>query len=479
MLQGNTAAQGNEPPVNRSVSGQQGNGFQEMTAPAADGDFGGAGASDNGIDAQEGEYTGEQEQSGSEENIIDLPESMERGSIKVELEPVRPGSSIFIREAGISKRDVAVISQLRGSFPQIVLCILILMCMAVLLGMEVISRIFGWRRYSLLSFACLGLVSIVYCVSGTLILTAFFGNELFFSSLESLMYIIMPLLFVTSHGRSYAGSFKKGVLALNLAGVIAAIVQLFSCFIGAVALKDTEYVSTFCFTVFIIACILMERFQVRQQERGKSSPIIYAAYLSLLMAMLIRWTGIFLTVNSDFGVFRTILITLYFIFIVFHFGTSLFNEYREGVEESKRKLVAANEAKSQFLARMSHEIRTPINAVLGMDEMILRESGEERIREYAGDINTAGHALLSIINDILDLSKIDSGKMEIVPVEYDLCSVINDLVNMIAMRARDKGLTLNTKVDESLPARLVGDDVRIKQVLINILTNAVKYTHEG
>lgn len=128
---------------------------------------------------------------------------------------------------------------------------------------------------------------------------------------------------------------------------------------------------------------------------------------------------------------------------------------------------------------MSHEIRTPINAVLGMDEMILRESKEQNVREYAMDIYTAGQSLLSLINDILDFSKIDSGKMEIVPVVYDISSLIHDLVNMISQRAADKALQLEVEVDHEIPSRLFGDDVRIRQILINLLTNAVKYTHEG
>lgn len=149
------------------------------------------------------------------------------------------------------------------------------------------------------------------------------------------------------------------------------------------------------------------------------------------------------------------------------------------LEQAKREALLANEAKGKFLAQMSHEIRTPINAVLGMDEMILREAKEENIREYAMDIYTAGQTLLSLINDILDFSKIDSGKMEIVPVTYDFSSLIHDLMNMICRRAEDKGLRLEAEVSPEIPSRLYGDDVRIRQILVNLLTNAVKYTPRG
>ena len=140
---------------------------------------------------------------------------------------------------------------------------------------------------------------------------------------------------------------------------------------------------------------------------------------------------------------------------------------------------SANKAKSDFLADMSHEIRTPINAVLGMNEMILRESDDDQILEYSSNIKSAGNNLLSIINNILDFSKIEDGKMALVPVEFSTAELIYNLVNAISERARTKGLEFNIDVDESVPSKLYGDDVRIGQVVVNLLTNAVKYTESG
>ena len=140
---------------------------------------------------------------------------------------------------------------------------------------------------------------------------------------------------------------------------------------------------------------------------------------------------------------------------------------------------SANKAKSDFLADMSHEIRTPINAVLGMNEMILRESKDDQILEYSSNIKSAGNTLLSIINNILDFSKIEDGKMSLVPVEFDFAELISSLVNSISERARAKNLGLVVDIDESVPSKLYGDDVRISQVIMNLLTNAVKYTETG
>ena len=163
--------------------------------------------------------------------------------------------------------------------------------------------------------------------------------------------------------------------------------------------------------------------------------------------------------------------------------------------EEKVRAESANNAKSDFLANMSHEIRTPINAVLGMNEMIIREDHRalelserdplavqgalESISVYAGDVKKAGHNLLAIVNDILDFSKIESGQMNLIEAPYQLSSLINDINNMILFKAQDKGLKFTVEVDPSIPDELSGDEVRIRQIFTNLLNNAVKYTDKG
>lgn len=152
---------------------------------------------------------------------------------------------------------------------------------------------------------------------------------------------------------------------------------------------------------------------------------------------------------------------------------------KQKLENDLKVAKAASDAKSSFLSNMSHEIRTPINAVLGMNEMILRESDDKNTLVYANNIASAGHQLLSIVNDILDFSKIEAGKMEIIPVDYDISSTINDLITMVKALADKKGLTLNVKIDSHIPCLFFGDEIRVKQCVTNILTNAVKYTEKG
>lgn len=155
---------------------------------------------------------------------------------------------------------------------------------------------------------------------------------------------------------------------------------------------------------------------------------------------------------------------------------------KSNMEEMERLMHEAeesNEAKSTFLANMSHEIRTPMNAICGMADMLLDEELTEQGRECALTIKSSSDGLLSIINDILDFSKIESGKMPIIPEEYYFASLIHDVVSMMEVRVKDRPVDLAVQVPDSAPRMLYGDTGRIKQILINIMGNAVKFTHEG
>ncbi|MCR5790181.1 MAG: response regulator [Lachnospiraceae bacterium] len=224
----------------------------------------------------------------------------------------------------------------------------------------------------------------------------------------------------------------------------------------------------------LLAMWMRDTLAVTVKETGNTDPYsVIAVMLFVVSAVIVSFT------------FTIILIV----------GTEQKTYESEELQSAKYVAEQANTAKSEFLANMSHEIRTPINAVLGMNEIIFRESLQARddlpddrdetrsifedICNLAGNIDNAGKSLLSIINDILDFSKIEAGKLEIVEGEYRLSSVLNDVCNMISFRAESKGLKYEVRVDPGIPDLLYGDEIRIRQIITNLLTNAVKYTDEG
>ncbi|MCR5468087.1 MAG: response regulator [Lachnospiraceae bacterium] len=205
--------------------------------------------------------------------------------------------------------------------------------------------------------------------------------------------------------------------------------------------------------------------------------------ITAMLAFTVAALGIILEIGNPTGVlmnyFGAVLGTY-----IFYIGieTPDYKALTKTVEElslARENADAANRAKSEFLANMSHEIRTPINAVIGMNEMIIRESEDDEIIGYARNVEGAGKTLLSIINDILDFSKIEAGQLDIIEAPYRFSSLINDIVNMTYFRAEAKGLEFEVDVDPELPDGLFGDEIRIRQVMVNVLSNAVKYTHSG
>ena len=175
---------------------------------------------------------------------------------------------------------------------------------------------------------------------------------------------------------------------------------------------------------------------------------------------------------------------LVFLFSLFSVGAAILSNIYAGrlikdLNAANEAANEANETKSTFLANMSHEIRTPINAVIGMNEIILRENTDPTINDYALDIASASRSLTAIINDVLDFSKIESGKLEIVENEFNIASLINDIVNMSMSRLGEKDLEIIVNADPNVPAGIIGDEMRIRQIVINMMTNGIKYTREG
>lgn len=441
----------------------------------------------------------------NDENFVDIPHVFGNGELWIELTSPYPDAAAALGSVKIETRDMVVIGVVGNSIAEIGCCLLIVLMSIVLFMLALIRRRTRQPARGELFLGLAGLASGLYCFIATDTLSIFYNIQEAYEMQEYLV-LLLPLLLTLYFDQNLHTTYPRRFSVLLWGMILNAVVQLLLHTLGIRNLADMVNISAAAVAAVCVTAIVSLIQLDYRNRRYQTLPsvlslciLLAGGILNVINNRLIGYIG-----DNTAGQYSMALFSV--IMAVMH-TLQISMEYRAAAEESasllaekvraakrqnmqlfqakkdadaaRHEALAANEAKGKFLARMSHEIRTPINAVLGMDEMILRESGEPHIKEYAMDIYTAGQTLLSLINDILDFSKIDSGKMEIVPVEYDISSLIHDLANMASQRIKDKNVRLEVEVDHNIPSRLYGDDVRIRQVLTNILTNAVKYTHEG
>lgn len=220
----------------------------------------------------------------------------------------------------------------------------------------------------------------------------------------------------------------------------------------------------------IIITITYDAFKKRLRGYVAVGIGIYGMLLTAVLEMLLYYYGATLSLGTVLGIGLLFLLVM----AIIKTGQDLLV-----TEKNKQEAIAARDAQAKFLANMSHEIRTPINAIIGMNEMILRENEDDTIEDYAHNIQSASKMLLGLVNDVLDFSKIESGQLELVEDTYHLGSLLQDAVLLMNARAAGKPISTHVEVDPKLPSKYWGDELRIKQILTNILSNAVKYTKEG
>lgn len=443
---------------------------------------------------------------GSVVHFIDIPSDLNKGELRMEMVSPYDDYAAKINGITIGERDVLILKLLTDNAFNIACSLIVIVCgldFALLFFIQKVSK----QNVGGLPYICgYCIVTALYYFIETKTMSIFFGNQSLYSFLVFLCLMIIPFWLILFYANGELGIYRRRwnvLLSLLCANIVLQMIfQMFNI----LDFMEMAFVSHALLGITILVTGV-SYFQICKGEHSKAIYLEIMAWLLMAAGGLADIMRMYLIGVGDMGKYSRLGTTAFSLIMLYKQFREMVAGYASNVEENARLLrheveymerkneqlekankaaeeakqeaLSANAAKGKFLAHMSHEIRTPINAVLGMNTMILRETQDMQIKEYALDIQNAGQNLLALINDILDFSKIESGKLEIIPVEYDFSSMIHDISNMIMAKIKDKNLKFCIRVAEQVPSKLLGDDVRIRQILVNILNNAVKYTHEG
>lgn len=443
---------------------------------------------------------------GSVTNFIDIPEHLSEGKIEIEMVSPYDNYASNITGITISKRDTSILNLLKSNLGNFAMCIIILACGITLFMLAFIQAFSRQTKdgISYLGFMCI--FGTIYFSIETKSLSVFYGNQTLYSNLVFLVLMLWPVFMQMYYINNLEEKYQKIFYVLFFLTLTNVACQITLQILGIFDFMNMAFISHILIFMSGMA-ILFSLICTVRKSKDKLLIIEFFGMLFFIGGSAIDLIRTYTIHIGDFGKFSRFGMTVFSLLMVFvhilkvirGYSASIAENARhmemevQMIEEKNQELMIANEeaekakadaiaaanAKSVFLANMSHEIRTPINAILGMDTMILRECNDNEILEYAGNIQSASQTLLSLINDILDFSKIETGKLELVAGDYALSSLINDVYHMLISKAKEKGLALNVESDKNLPAKLYGDEVRIRQIIVNILNNAIKYTQKG
>ncbi|MCR4611608.1 MAG: response regulator [Lachnospiraceae bacterium] len=395
------------------------------------------------------------------------------GTLRIESrEEVRSGISVARVYIGTSYGLFSRILDLNLKFFIFAISLIIIASLTLLLG--IIMKIFRSSDFPIISAGLVTLFVSLWLVFNSELYQFIYHNNHVAGIMGNMMQALIPLPLIAYIDKLQNGRYTKPyVFNVLIYQAVTIVFSIFHFAQGTSYQAEMIYLGTTEIAFFVLCAfgLLMDYIK----DFYKQYLLSFIGTALFLLAAIIEVALYIIIEERHVG---TVLMVGTYAWVMFAITEQLVNLRQ--AENAQKAALSANEAKSNFLANMSHEIRTPMNAILGMDEMIIREEhGNETVIKYAKDIKSAGNMLLSIINDILDLSKIESGNAELVITDFETSNVIEDISNITKSRAADKGLSYHVDVDSKVPKGFVGDEIRVRQIMLNVIGNAIKYTNEG
>lgn len=379
----------------------------------------------------------------------------------------------YVNEMYAGDREQIWTGIVKQHLPVTILALFMLLLSAMVVFYSIIILCLYKKRMDI-SYLGVGLlIASVWLIAESKLRQIFLPNSTIASDVGFLMVMLLPFPFLVYVNKIQKRRYEKPYFII---GICTALNFIVTTILQVLDIKDFSETMGIAHTIIIVLIIVILSTMVLDAKRKHLKEYKEVAFgIAGLMA-----AGVYevYMVYDKFAIYNGVMLCIGLAFLFFMAVIQTGRDLLQ-LEKEKQIAVAASESKAMFLANMSHEIRTPINTIVGMNEMILRDNQDNETREYAKNIESASKMLISLIDDILDFSKLDAGKLEINENSYNVATMLNDVILGVSVRLQESELDVKLDIDEELPSVLYGDEIRIKQIYNNLLSNAVKYTEEG